>query len=77
MVNELRDFFRMDDLDVEGKTVLLRIDLNSTVINGKVVMNGRIEGHAETIEELLDRKARVVALAHQGRPGKPDFLPLD
>lgn len=74
---ELKDFFTIDDFDIEGKTVLLRIDVNSAVINGKVVMNGRIEGHAGTIEELLDRKARVVALAHQGRVGKPDFLPLE
>jgi len=77
MVYELKDFFTIDDFDIEGKTVLLRIDVNSTVINGKVVMNGRIEGHARTIEELLDRKARVVVLAHQGRVGKPDFLPLE
>lgn len=77
MVYELKDFFTMDDFDVEGKTVLLRTDLNSTVINGKVVMNGRIVGHAGTIEELLDRKARVVALAHQGRVGQPEFLPLE
>lgn len=61
---ELKDFFTIDDFDIEGKTVLLRIDVNSAVINGKVVMNGRIEGHAGTIEELLDRKARVVAIEY-------------
>lgn len=74
---ESKDFFTMDDFDVEGKTVLLRVDVNSPTIYGRVVMNGRIEGHAKTIKELSDRKAKVVVLAHQGRLGGPDFLSLE
>ncbi len=77
MVYKLEDFRVMDDFVVDGKTVLLRIDVNSTVINGEVKLNERIVRHADTIRELQAKNARVVAIAHQGRAGKPDFLPLE
>jgi phosphoglycerate kinase len=67
----------ISDIDVKGKTVLLRVDLNSPVVNGKIVPGPRIDVHAETIKILSDRGAKLVVLAHQGRKGKPDFLPLE
>lgn len=65
------------DHPVRGKVVLVRVDLNSPVENGKIVPGPRIAAHAATIRELSDRGARVVVLSHQGRKGDEDFLCLD
>lgn len=66
----------LDDFDFSGKLVLLRTDLNSDVADGKVLMSERIKESAITINELIRKKARVVVIAHQGNPGKPDFISL-
>ena len=66
----------INDLDLRGKRVLLRIDINSEVIGNKVQDNPRFQAHASTIKRLLKKKAVVVILAHQGRPGKKDFTNL-
>ena len=50
-------FLTMDDFDFSGKKVLLRIDINSPVINGVVQDSPRIKAHAETIKELAKKKA--------------------
>ncbi len=65
------------DFNFKGKTVLLRADLNSDIKNGKVLMSERIKESAKTIDELKRKKAKIVVLAHQGRPGKSDFLGLE
>lgn len=62
--------------DFSGKVVLLRVDINSPVKNGKVMMNERIEQAAKTINTVMKKKAKVVVLAHQGRKGKDDFVSL-
>ncbi|MBS7621991.1 phosphoglycerate kinase, partial [Candidatus Bathyarchaeota archaeon] len=69
----------MDDVDVHGKTVIVRADLNSPIDpqTGRIQDNERIQAHAETLRELSDKGARIVVLAHQGRKGDPDFLPLE
>ncbi|MEM4166173.1 MAG: phosphoglycerate kinase [Candidatus Bilamarchaeaceae archaeon] len=64
------------DYDVKGKKILVRVDLNSPVVNGQVQMNERIKMHAKTLKMLSDKKAKVIALAHQGRDGDPDFIML-
>ena len=71
-------FKTLDDVDVAGKTVLVRVDLNSPVDpeTGKIQDNERIQAHAKTLRELSDKGAKVVVLAHQGRKGGADFLPL-
>ena len=66
-----------DRLDVKGKRVLIRADLNSPLENGKVVVNPRIVAHAKTIRELSDRGARVIVISHQGRKGDHDFTNLE
>jgi len=67
----------LDELgDVKGKTLLVRVDLNSSIEGGKVVGGPRFEVHAETVRELSSKGAKVVLLAHQGRPGKKDFASL-
>lgn len=72
------DFNTIDDLNVEGKTVLVRVDINSPVdpLTGLLLDDTRIRLHAETIAELADKGAKTVLLAHQSRPGKKDFTTL-
>jgi phosphoglycerate kinase len=77
MNEQLGDFLTLDDFDVAGKTVLFRADLNSVIIDGKVQMKERIEENAKTIRELSEQHAKVVILAHQGRAGGTEFLPLE
>lgn len=66
----------ISDLNFRNKTVLLRTDINSDIVNGRVLMSERIRKSAETIKELKKKKAKVVILAHQGRPGENDFIGL-
>jgi len=58
----------LKDLDVTGKTVLLRVDYNVALENGKVVEPKRIEATIPTLRYLLERNAKVVILSHLGRP---------
>lgn len=68
----MSDFRKLDDLDPKGKRVLLRVDINVPMEEGRVTDATRIERVAPTIRELADRGGRVVLLAHYGRPkGKP------
>ncbi len=69
----------LDDFDFKGKTALVRVDFNSPIDEKtkKVLDDTRIRAHGEsTIKELSEKGAKVVILAHQGRPGDPDFVPL-
>jgi phosphoglycerate kinase len=61
-------FRTLDDVNVSGKRVLLRVDLNVPTENGKVTDLTRIERVAPTINELAGKGARVILLAHFGRP---------
>ena len=72
-----RDFFTLDDFDLRGKTVLLRVDINSPIdpLTGVILDDTRICHHVKTIRELSDSK--VVLVAHQSRPGKKDFTSLN
>ncbi|HUI17614.1 MAG TPA: phosphoglycerate kinase [Alphaproteobacteria bacterium] len=65
-------FLTLDDLDVRGKRVLVRADLNVPMKDGKVSDATRLERLAPTIDELARKGARVILLSHFGRPeGKP------
>ncbi len=61
-------FRTLSDVDVAGKRVLIRVDLNVPVADGVVTDATRIERVAPTIRELLDKKAAVIVLAHFERP---------
>jgi phosphoglycerate kinase len=65
---------RMTDLDLRGKRVLIREDLNVPVKDGKVTSTARIEAALPTLRAALDAGARVLVMSHLGRPkaGKPD-----
>eukprot|EP01035_Chromulina_nebulosa_P033297 gene33297-44571_t len=66
-------FKTLDDLsDIAGKRVLVRVDLNVPVTDGKVSDTTRIERVAPTILELSQKGAKVILLAHFGRPKGPD-----
>jgi phosphoglycerate kinase len=66
-------FPTLDDVDVRGKRVLVRADLNVPVKDGRVTDTTRIERLAPTIEALLGKGAAVVVMSHFGRPkGIPD-----
>lgn len=67
-------FHTLDDFDLSGKRILVKVDLNSPLIDGKVQMNTRIKQHALTLKELSEKGAKVVVLSHQGRPGRDDYL---
>jgi phosphoglycerate kinase len=59
---------RMVDLDLSGKRVLIRQDLNVPVKNGKVTSDIRIQASVPTIEKALAAGAAVMLLSHLGRP---------
>jgi phosphoglycerate kinase len=66
-------FRTLDDADVSGKRVLLRVDLNVPTENGKVTDTTRIERVASTIQEISNKGGKVILLAHFGRPkGAPN-----
>src|SRR5229473_3595607 len=65
-------FRTLDDLDVAGKRVLLRADLNVPVKDGKVTDATRIERLTPTIEALLEKGAKIIVMSHFGRPKGPD-----
>ncbi len=64
----MANFRTLDDLDVKGKRVLVRADLNVPMKDGHVTDASRIERQAPTIKELSDKGARVIVLSHFDRP---------
>jgi len=70
-------FKTLDQLDVAGKRVLVRADLNVPVRDGAVTDTTRIDRSAETIAELSKKGARVVVVSHFGRPkGRDESMSL-
>lgn len=61
---------------VSGKTVLVRVDINSNVEDGQLFESARIERHAQTLKQLAEKGAKVVALSHQGRQGQANCVSL-
>ncbi len=69
----MADFLCLDDVDLEGRTVLVRVDINSPMEPSarQFLDNTRIRRIIPTLNKLT--KSKVVILAHQSRPGKDDF----
>ena len=68
-----KSFRTLDDVDVKGKRVLLRVDLNVPMEAGKVTDATRLERVAPTITEIAGKGGKVILLAHFGRPkGRDD-----
>jgi phosphoglycerate kinase len=64
----MKQFRTLDDVDVKGKRVLLRVDLNVPMENGRVTDTTRLERIAPTITEISVHGGKVILLAHFGRP---------
>lgn len=67
-------FIKLTDLDLSGKRVLIRADLNVPVKDGKVTSDARITASMPTIEHCMKAGAKVMVFSHRGRPeeGKVD-----
>jgi len=65
-------FRTLDQAEFRGKRVLVRVDLNVPMENGKVADATRIERVAPTITEIADKGGKVILLSHLGRPKGPD-----
>jgi len=67
----------LDDFDLKGKTVFLRVDMNCPIDPETLEILGtkRIEETIETLEALKD--AKVVVASHQGRVGNKDYTGMD
>ena len=75
----MAQFLTMDDFNFKNKVAIVRVDFNSPIdpATKRVLDDTRIRAHGETtIKELVKKGAKVVVLAHQGRPGDLDFIPL-
>ena len=64
----------IEDVDVKGKRVLLRCDLNVPIHDGKITDDSRIKASIPTIKYLVDHGARVVICSHLGKPEKRQDL---
>jgi phosphoglycerate kinase len=74
----MKDYNTLDDFNVENKTFLLRVDFNMPLDKKTldIMDDTRIRLALPTIKELIDKKAKIVILAHQGKQGSWDFTSL-
>ena len=70
-------FIKLTDLDLAGKRVLIRSDLNVPVKNGKVTSDARITASMPTFEHCLKAGAKVMVMSHLGRPEEGVFSEED
>ncbi|HNX48013.1 MAG TPA: phosphoglycerate kinase [Methanomassiliicoccales archaeon] len=75
----MKDHFTIDDLDIKGKTVIYRVDINCPLKKDTLELanDNRIQEILPTLRELLKRRAKVVIVAHQSRPGEWDYISLE
>ena len=75
----MKEYNTLDDFDVNNKTVLLRVDFNMPLDKESldILDTTRIKLVIPTIKELIEKKAKIVILAHQGRQGSWDFISLE
>ncbi|VEB22582.1 phosphoglycerate kinase [Avibacterium volantium] len=68
---------KMTDLDLTGKRVFIRADLNVPVKDGKVTSDARIQATIPTLKLALEKGAKVMVTSHLGRPTEGEFKPED
>ena len=72
----MKDYLTLDDVTLDNKRVLLRVDFNSPMDpSGNILDDKRIRSHLETLRALED--CRVTIIAHQSRAGKKDYTTLE
>jgi phosphoglycerate kinase len=70
-------FKRMTDLDLRGKRVFIRADLNVPIENGRITDDTRIRASLPGIRHALDQNAAVMVTSHLGRPREGELKPED
>lgn len=75
----MKEFCTLDDFELSGKTVILRVDINCPLNQETLSIedDNRIKQIMPTLKELNQKNAKVVVIAHQGRQGDWDFCSLD
>lgn len=75
----MKEYNTLDDFELEGKTVLLRVDFNLPLDkeNFEILDTTRIKRVLPTLKELASKNAKTVIIAHQGRQGSWDFINLE
>jgi phosphoglycerate kinase len=75
----MKEYNTLDDFNLEGKTVLLRVDFNLPLDKEtlEILDTTRIKRALPTIKELISKNAKTVIIAHQGRQGSWDFINLE
>ncbi len=68
----MKSFPTLDDVDVNGKRVIVRVDLNVPMQDGQVADVSRIERNMPTVREIADKGGKVILISHYGRPKGPD-----
>ena len=68
---------KMTDLDLKGKRIFIRADLNVPVKDGKVTSDARIRATIPTLKLALEKGAKVMVTSHLGRPTEGEFKPED
>ena len=70
-------FKRMSDVDLRGKRVFIRADLNVPIEDGRITDDTRIRASVPAIEDALKRGAAVMVTSHLGRPKEGELKPED
>ena len=75
----MKEYNTLDDFNLENKTVLLRVDFNLPLDKNTlgIIDTTRIKRALPTIKELMEKNAKTVIMAHQGRQGSWDFINLE
>ena len=74
-----KEYLTIDDLDVKEKTVIVRVDVNSPLDKTtlEISSTARIRAIEPTLRKLLDKKAKLVIIAHQSKKGEWDYCSLE
>lgn len=67
------NFVRMSDLDLAGKRVMIRLDLNVPIEDGQITSDARIKASLPSVKMALEAGAKVILLSHLGRPEEGSF----
>ena len=70
------DYKFLKNENISGKTIVIRVDLNSNVEDGELFESERLRKYAKCLKQLAEKNAKLVVLAHQGRKGQDDCVSL-